>query len=206
MKTLRLLLDLLETWLLWIFATSVSWSVGLVAALAAAQGADLILPQAASVLLGGAVGGAVIGLIQWLALRPEVQGVGVWTLAAALGWTAALLATALVVKVIGPVLGVVGGVAGGCVFGFAQWLALRPGSQGRGEWALMTVLGWTVVLALGLAIEEPGPGGLADYVVGIAASGAVGLVAIGIIAMLALLWLFPRAQARDARARVGWWT
>jgi hypothetical protein len=70
----------------------------------------------------------------------------------------------------------------------------------------MTVVGWTIVLALGLAIGEPGPGGLADYIVEIAASGAVGLVMIGIVAMLALLWLFPRVQAREARARVGWWT
>jgi hypothetical protein len=207
MKAFRTASDWLELWFLWFLVTGTCWSVGLVIAAVIAAGAGLALSSQVSLLLSGIVVGALIGLVQREVLRPDVQGVGVWTLATAIGWTAGLIVTTAVVRMAGPTLGwLIGGVLGGFVWGLAQTPALRSETGGRAGWLLLTVLGWTAALALGTALSAgPKPGAIGGQVVGAATSGALGLVVIGMFAILGLTLLFPGPQQRAVDRNVRWW-
>ena len=81
MKALRTVSNWLELWFLWFLVTGTCWSVGLVMAVVIASSVSLALSSQVSMLLSGIVVGALIGLVQREVLRPDVRGVGVWTLA-----------------------------------------------------------------------------------------------------------------------------
>lgn len=202
MKALRTLSGWLEAWFLWIPVTGISWFVSLVIALALAQGVSLVLPMEASLAIGGVVGGALVGLTQWLFLRPEVKGIGSWALATAMGWTTGLVVTALAVMMTDLALG---GVLGGLVLGFAQWLVLCPETKEREKWMAVTATGWTAALALGITFRSRGTGMLTGEIVRMAVSGAVGFGVIGSVATVALVVLFPTSRKEDTAAYVRWW-
>lgn len=207
MKGSRIALDWLELWFVWVLVTGIGWSVGLVIALVVAKGASLAVSSQASLLVSGVVVGALIGLTQWVVLRPEVRGVGWWVLATAIGWVAALMVTAFVAPITGPTSGgVIGGLLGGLVWGLAQWLALRSTTRGKVRWLLMTAAGWTAALALSLSLPVGGWSGVVNgQVVQVAVSGAVGSIIIGIGAVLAFPVLFPEPHERAVDRRVRWW-
>ena len=75
-------------------------------------------------------------------------------LATAVGWSAGLLIGAQVLVATNAIWGrIVGGVLGGLVHGCVQWLALRRGAR-RLDWVAMTVLSWTVAMALSLLLAN----------------------------------------------------
>jgi hypothetical protein len=207
MKALRAVSDWLELWLVWIFVTAISWAAGLVIAVVIVKIASLALPGAASLVMGGVVVGALIGLAQWAILRPGARSLGAWTVAAALGWTAALVITAGALRMIGISWGgLVGGALGGLVWGLAQWLALRPETGERVTWTLATALGWTAAVALGTALPFEGDLALVGGgAVQMAVSGVVGMIIIGMVAVVALPLLFPAPHQRAVERRVDWW-
>ncbi len=207
MKVLRTVSDWLELWFLWFLVTGTCWSVGLVIAVVIASSASLALSSQVSMLLSGIVVGALIGLVQREVLRPDVRGVGVWTLATVIGWTAGLIVTTTVVRMAEPTSGwLIGGALGGFVWGLAQLPALRSETGGRAGWLLLTVLGWTAALALGTALPVgPEPGAIGGEIVEVATSGAMGLVIIGMFAILGLTLLFPGPQQRAVDRNVRWW-
>lgn len=207
MKALRTLSDWLEGWLLWILVTGTSWSMGLVIAVVIASGAGLALSSQVSLLLSGMVVGAVIGLVQWEILRPNARGVGAWTLATVIGWIGGLIVTTSVVQMAEPIWGgLIGSALGGFVWGLAQWPVLRTETEGRVAWLLVTVLGWTAALALGTVLPVgPKPDAFGGEVVGVATSGATGLVIMGMLAILALILFFPEPHQRAVDRNVRWW-
>ncbi len=98
-----------------------------------------------------------------------------------------------------------GAVLGGLVFGLAQWLVLRPASRDRAEWMLGTVAGWTAAFTLGAALSgDLRLDALGGGVVDVSMTGALGLVVMGLVAAVALIWLFP-AGRQDRTAYVRWW-
>ena len=206
MQRLRIGLDWLEWWFLWILVTGVSWCVGLILALIVARIADLALPPGASLVISGVVAGTLIGLVQWALLNPEVKGVGLWSLATTVGWIGGLVITAFFISAANVVLGGMIGVAlGGLFFGLAQRLALRPHTDG-GKWLLGTIAGWTAAVMIGINMGgnsrlEIGP----SEVVKVAASGAVGWVTIGLVAVAALVTLFPVPEKKESTSHVRWW-
>jgi len=208
MKALRTVSNWLELWFLWFLVTGTCWSVGLVMAVVIASSVSLALSSQVSLLLSGIVVGALIGLVQWEVLRPDVRGVGVWTLATVIGWTAGLMVTTTVVHIAEPTLGwLIGGALGGFVWGLAQLPALRSETEGRAGWLMLTVLGWTAALALGTALPAgPKAGAIGGEVVEVATSGAMGLVIIGMFAILGLILLFPGPQQRAVDRNVRWWS
>jgi len=198
--------DWFQAWLLWIAVTAVSWALGLVVALSIARVLGAILPLEVGLVIGGVAGGALIGCAQWLFLRPEVRGIGAWTVATAGGWVAGLVVTALAGMVTDlAVAKLAGGVLGGLTFGLAQWPALHPERMRRGEWLLVTITSWTAALALPLTFPQvsEGSGILADETVGTAMAGAVGFALIGVVALTTLVLLFPRfwKRSRDDHGR-----
>ena len=151
--------------------------------------------------------GALIGLVQWETLRPDARGVGAWTLATVIGWIGGLIVTASVVQMAEPIWGgLIGSALGGFVWGLAQWPVLRTETGGRVAWLLVTILGWTAALALGTVLPVgPKPGAIGGEVVGVATSGAIGLVTMGMLAILALTLFFPEPHQRAVDRNVRWW-
>ena len=196
----------LEASLSWMPVTGVSWCVSLIIALLAAQSMHMFLPGVAAWAVGMLVAGALIGLAQWVMLRPAVKGVAGWMLTTALGWVAGVVITASVTGGVSSALGRFVGVAvGGLVFGWAQGLALNPDAH-RGEWLLATAVGWSAALALGSSLPAgAGPGLVEDRILQTAVSGAVGSVMIGLIAVLALVLLFPQPGKQFSDRHVRWW-
>lgn len=120
-------------WVRWTLANLVGWALGLYLG-----GVFLgVVGSVLGVLGGGAVAGGVVGLAQWLVLRPPDKR---WLLASAIGGGCAALPAYLsgIALIAGPSFGyfIVGAVYGG-VFGAAQRFALR----GEGGW-------WVAVNAL----------------------------------------------------------
>jgi hypothetical protein len=207
MKAFRAVSNWLELWLVWISVTAISWAGGLVMAVVIVKIASLASPGAASLVMGGVMVGALIGLAQWAILRPGARSLGAWTVAASLGWTAALVITASALRTMGISWGgLVGGALGGLVWGVAQWPALRPETGERVTWTLATALGWTAAVALGRALRFEGDlAAVGGGAVQVAVIGLWGMIIIGMVATLALPLLFPEPHQRAVERRVDWW-
>ena len=110
----------------WTFANLVGWALGLYLG-----GVMLgIVGSILGVVGGGAVVGMIVGLAQWLVLKPPDKR---WLLVSAAGGGAAALPAYLsgVALIAGPAVGyfIVGAVYGG-VFSAAQWLAMSHNNAG----------------------------------------------------------------------------
>jgi hypothetical protein len=112
-------------WLKWILASTLGWAVGWA-------------------LAGEITIGAVIGIMQWIVLRPLVPQAGWWALASAVGWPVGQM---LVVTTFPTKVGVIAGAFLGAILGISQWIVLRRWFHQAGWWIVMSTLGW----ALGLA-------------------------------------------------------
>lgn len=78
----------------WMLATSAGWALGLLVTLFVARFTSLLVVS----LLGGASGGLIFGLAQWLVILPKVRGRGDWLLMTISSWTAALTLGSLIVR------------------------------------------------------------------------------------------------------------
>ncbi len=119
-----------DIWLQWVLATTLGWILGWA--------------------LGGEIGiGTVVGIAQWLVLRPLVSQAGWWILASTAGW---VVAWALIVPgvLVSPADGIVASIVAGAVFGFmlglAQWFVLRRLVFYAGWWVAASTVGWTISL------------------------------------------------------------
>ena len=79
---------------IWMLATSAGWTLGLLVTLFVARFANLLVVS----LLGGASGGLIFGLAQWLVIIPQVRGRGDWLLMTVSSWTAALTLGSLIAR------------------------------------------------------------------------------------------------------------
>lgn len=203
-RTIRLP-RLLDEWLYWILTTCVGWCVGLVLVLIAAASAGVVFSESLSLAASSLLGGSLIGLIQWRVMRPPIRGASSWLTATAVGWFVGVAATAGIASGSdSTVMVLIGAVIGACLFGFAQWLVLLPAMGRRNEWMLITVLGWTAAVALGVSFLDTADGTAGELLVEVAIAGATGLVVLGLIAMVARAVLFPEGKG-DAGPRVRWW-
>ncbi len=198
MDGFKSLMKELQAWLLWFVVTAVGAALGLIMTLTTAQLAGALLPAEVSALLGSIMGGALMGLVQWLFLRPVPKGVPGWLLATGLGWAAALVIVTLPGLVTDLVAVWVMGAAGGSfILGLAQWLALDATQMRRGEWWLVTAIGWTAAWGWATLLGPgDGPATFAGGLIGAAVAGTTGLVLIGIVALATLVLLFPRFWKR----------
>ena len=155
-------------WLCWVLAGTVGWGVGGPVGVAIGSSRDIIVAG----YVGVAVGGIMVGVLQWLVLRRQIASAGWWVLASIV----AVAAVGVVVFVVGVVDTDVGWVLGagltGTVLGLLQWLVLRRQVARAGWWVLAGTVAWIV-------------GGPVGGFVGWAALGAV----YGVITATMLLWL-----------------
>jgi hypothetical protein len=141
---------------------------------------------AVPVSLSVAVGGVLVGVLQWLVLRRYLAQAGRWVLAS-LGATAVFALVVFSLGAFSPDAGLVGGaVLYGTVVGVLQWLVLRRQATRAGWWVPTSTVGWLVGIPLGGML---GPPGWAWY---------------GAITGAALVWLLRRrplgSEQRPARA------
>jgi hypothetical protein len=196
---------LLDEGLFWMLTTCIGWCVGLVVVLVAAASAGLVFSESLSLAVSSFLGGGLIGLIQWRIMRPPVRGAGSWTLASAAGWFVGVSVTAAIAGRSDSLAVILAGAAiGAGVFGFAQWLVMLPAVKRRGEWTLITLLGWTAALALGISFLNTSDGTLGEVILEVAIAGAAGMVVLGAVAMVMRAVLF-REGARDVGPRTRWW-
>ena len=195
-------------WWRWVGASAAGELVGL--ALAAlivstaignvSNGANLLL--LATGALAGIVNGAMVGGLQWLALRRTVQQLSGWrwTLATALGsalpWGLGIsmrsslrLAQGNDEAVLGALLLV--GLLTGVVLGSMQWLVLRRLLHQAGWWMPASILAWLqglVVLVSGASLIQAGTplwslllvSGITGVVIGSLVGIITGIVLVGL--------------------------
>jgi hypothetical protein len=134
-------------------------------------------------LIGGLASGAVLGAVQWLALRGRLEVSPLWTVASAagLGLGLALGVALLGTETTGAVLPVRGAVTG-LLLGAAQALVLRTVSARLALGWLIALplawaLGWTVTRAAGVDLSP-------DF----STFGATGALCFQLLTGLVLIW------------------
>jgi hypothetical protein len=195
-------------WWRWVGASAAGELVGLpLAALIVSTAIGNSLDGAGSILLAagalaGIVNGAMVGGLQWLALRRTVRQLSGWrwilatALGSALPWALGMsmrsslrLAQGNDEAVLGAML--LMGLLTGVALGGAQWLVLRRIVHQAGWWAPASVLAWLqglVVLVGGASlIQTPPPlwsllliSGITGLVVGSLVGVITGIVLIGL--------------------------
>ena len=116
-------------WLRWVLASVVGWGVGGVVlgpVFSVVEPAFGLLVSGAAV---GAIGGAALGVLQWLVLRRQLARAGWWIAASTVGWA---------------VGGAAFGLVGGALAGFLQWLVLRRRLARAGWWIVASTVGWVI--------------------------------------------------------------
>lgn len=120
----------------WILAGGTSWAVGYALGL-------FLINSLSNTALGGVIGfalfGAIIAIVQWPLLRREIPNIWSWILANVLGWTAGFYLSQVALSLffsndpaINPVVStsfvsVVTGLAAGAITGLALvWIVRRP--------------------------------------------------------------------------------
>ena len=78
-----------RVWLLWMLASTVGWVVGGVMFVPVVVLAGTALDVLVGWAVAGAVGGAVVGVWQWLVLREQSVRAGWWIVASTAGWAVA---------------------------------------------------------------------------------------------------------------------
>jgi len=117
-------------WLQWALASAVGWVIGWSA------GEE-------------AIGGAAVGVAQWLVLRRQVRRAGWWVLASAVGWA------------VGWFFGV---ILVGAVVGVMQWFVLRRWVRRASWWVLASAVGWAVGWFVGQAAVGAVAGAITGFV------------------------------------------
>jgi hypothetical protein len=187
-------LEKVERWLMWVLVTGISWTVGLVVVSVLMRPAVADLPYRMGLVASLALGGAMVGIIQWLILRPEAENANRWILATAAGWTICLLIGTVMAQVTIPVVaGLAGGAIGGLALGYAQRWAMITGVKARQQWLPMTTGSWMLAFTLGLLI----PGDVRSVAVelgfeGVWSAGLLGWAFITLVGGLILILAFPK--------------
>ena len=135
--------------------------------------------------ISGAIGGAVVGLAQWLVLRIRIFQSRWWVVVSIVAW---LLIGASSLGALGWLApgteeiwlrlfyGVINGAIVGGILGLAQWFVLRKQIYCQKWWIIVSIVAWTFGLPLG-------------WLVGVLVYGAIGLF-IGEVICLFVTWFF----------------
>ena len=174
---------------------------------AGAIASTLTEPVAIGLLhLVGALVGTVIGVAQWLVLRPYIRHPNRWIIVtivgAMVGWMVGVKASVFLALVTG--LGTRGlslsiffegvlllGAWVGLMLGFAQWFVLQANLPGAGWWIPANIVAW----ALGLAVAFLGIGMAKQAgwdAIALAGTGFAGILSgavVGAITGAVLVWL-----------------
>jgi len=175
-------------WLAWTLATALGMLIGYLPLALLVNSLDLGLAR----VIVPIITGLVLGLAQWLVLRPYVTQSYDWILNHAAGWVVGFALGLLVVQWLSktPLGMLLGFVSFGVIVALFQYPALRREIPHLTTWILANVIGWTLgaylsQLAAAVLFQNAPPSTLISVLVSV---GITGLVA-GAITALALIWI-----------------
>lgn len=175
-------------WLAWTLATALGMLIGYLPLALVVGSLDLGLAR----VIVPIITGLLLGLAQWLVLRPYVTKSYDWILNHAAGWVVGFTLGLFIVQWLAktPIGTLIGFIAFGVIVALFQYPALRREIPHLATWVLANVVGWTLgaylsQLAGSLIFQNAVPGTLSSVLVSV---GLTGLVA-GAITALALIWI-----------------
>jgi hypothetical protein len=144
------IIDSLTLWLRWTGLTWLAFGVSLLF-IEISEKSDLSLTD-------GLLGGGLVGLAQWQALRPHVPNAHRWTVASALSWGAMMVLQVGAIGWMAPgtpnlilraIFGLFYGGYVGLGLGIGQWLVLRSQLAQAWRWIPLSSGAWAVAIAFG---------------------------------------------------------
>ena len=175
-------------WLAWTAATVLGMLAGYLPLALVVGSLDLGLAR----VLVPIITGLVLGLAQWLALRPYVVRSHDWILNHAAGWVVGFAIGLFIVQLLSktPLGMLVGFVVFGMLVAVFQYPTLRREIPHLSTWIIANVIGWTLgaylsQIAGGILYQNGAPSLVASVLVSV---GLTGLVA-GAVTGLALIWI-----------------
>lgn len=152
----------------------------------------------AAAAAGGLVAGAVLGLVQWLALRPRVTAVWIAVTAGSLALGAA--AGAALTGGATTVSALVGyGAVAGAALGLAQGIALRMTWWRIATWTATVSGTWAIAWLISAAVIVDEARGFITF----GLSGAAVVTVVGALVLRGLLGARPARRVADAVAPTG---
>ena len=175
-------------WLAWTLATALGMLAGYLPLALVIGSIDLGLAR----VLVPIITGLLLGLAQWLVLRPYITASYDWILNHAAGWVAGYTVGLFVVQLLAktPLGQLLGYMAFGAIVALFQYPALRREIPHLSSWLAANIVGWTLGAYLSqLAGSLVFRGALPDTFTSVLVSvGITGLVA-GAITAVALIWI-----------------
>ena len=175
-------------WLAWTLATALGMLVGYLPLAFLVGSLDLGVAR----VIVPIITGVLLGLAQWLVLRPYVSNSSDWILNHAVGWVTGFTLGLFVVQLLSktPLGMLVGFMAFGVIVALFQYPVLRREIPHLSTWIIANVIGWTLgaylsQLATGVFFQNATPTTFTSVLVTV---GITGLVA-GAITGLALIWI-----------------
>lgn len=160
-----------RVWFLWLMAAAFGWGEGVYWGWYSSSEPKTLQTVPTDMLagyLGVAVGGLLIGVLQWLVLRRHVTRAIRWVLAN-LGAVAVVGVVIFGVGMVNANLGWYSGVSAfGTVVGVFQWLVLQGQVPRAGLWVMASTIGWIVGMPLGDMAGPPGLGAAYGAITGLA--------------------------------------
>ena len=161
-------------WFLWLLASMLGMGLGW----ALGWRLSFVMPGILATWVIGIITGVCLGAAQALVLRPLIGSSGLWILANALGWPVGFFLGAQLASVWGLTefaFGAVIGAVVGLVLGLLQWLVLRRGLEGTSWWVFVSMIAWT----LSLAVYLPGLSAM-GFLYGAISGSITGLFLLGL--------------------------
>ena len=175
-------------WLAWTAATTLGMLIGYLPLALVVGSLDLGLAR----VIVPIITGILLGLAQWLVLRPYIVHSHDWILNHAAGWVVGFSIGLFIVQLLSktPLGMLLGFIAFGAIVALFQYPTLRREIPHLSTWILANVIGWTLgaylsQLAGGVFLHNTAPSALVSVLVSV---GITGLVA-GAITGLALIWI-----------------
>jgi hypothetical protein len=186
-------------WLAWTLATAAGMLAGFVPFTFFIADLDVLLFR----ILLPLAAGLLVGLFQWLALRPWLAQSADWVLSDGAGWSLGFALGLVLIQAMGrsPLGALLAYLLFGLIIGIFQWPLLRREIPSAVPWVLASVLGWAGGALLGQAmLNLVAPAGDISQALSTAiVAGVTGLTA-GAITGLALVWI-ARQPDRAAAPR-----
>jgi hypothetical protein len=175
-------------WLAWTLATALGMLIGYLSLALVVGSLDLGLVR----VIVPIITGTLLGLAQWLVLRPYITKSYDWILNHAAGWVAGFTLGLFIVQLLSKtLLGTLAGyISFGVIVALFQYPVLRREIPHLANWVLANVIGWTLGaslsrLAAGFFFQNALPTTFTSVLVSV---GITGLIA-GAITALALIWI-----------------
>ena len=181
----------IESWLLWMMTTGVGWPIGVTVTLAIADSLAS-LPRVLGLTLGGLIGGALVAVAGWFAVRRKIRNAAYWVIATAIAWPLSLLIAEFTFDTLPTFVGwFIAHAMGGAIYGFVQARAFNEEDKDSSIWPLVAAAAWLITAALELWL--PSDGGIAFRVeLSEAVFGLVGWPMLTLIAFFTNLLVLPK--------------